>query len=242
MPSHVSLMQAAREECDFVVASIFVNPTQFGPNEDFKKYPRNFEADFKLCTQAGVDVVFQPTVETIYPTGYATFVDVTGLSDVLEGNFRPGHFRGVATVVLKLFNIVPADCAYFGQKDYQQQTIIRRMCDELNVPIEIRVCPTVREADGLALSSRNVYLNAAERQSALALMRSLHRARELISGGSQDLAGVRQEMLDLLTKSPRVQPEYATLIHPENSCRSLCRIAASCRRRRRRPRGNDPAD
>jgi pantoate--beta-alanine ligase len=212
---HLSLIQAAREECDFVVVSIFVNPTQFGPNEDFTKYPRNTETDLKLCAEAGVDVVFQPTVETIYPTGYATFVDVTGLSDVLEGKFRPGHFRGVATVVLKLFNIVPADGAYFGQKDYQQQAIIRRMCAELNLPIEIRVCPTVREADGLALSSRNVYLNAEERRSALALMRSLHLARELISSGRKDLANVRQEMFELLTKTPRVRAEYSTLVHPE---------------------------
>ena len=212
---HLSLIQAAREESDFVVASIFVNPAQFGPNEDFTKYPRNSEADFEMCAEAGVDVVFQPAVETIYPTGYATFVEVTGLSDVLEGKFRPGHFRGVATVVLKLFNIVPADCAYFGQKDYQQQTIIRRMCAELNVPIEIRVCPTVREADGLALSSRNVYLNAEERRSALALARSLHLARELIAGGRKDLANVRQEMFELLTKTPRVRVEYATLVHPE---------------------------
>jgi len=216
---HLSLIQAAREECDFVVASMFVNPTQFGPDEDFKKYPRNPEIDLKLCAQAGVDVVFQPAVATIYPAGYTTFVDVTGLADVLEGKFRPGHFRGVATVVLKLFNIVPADCAYFGQKDYQQQTIIRRMCAELNLPIEIRVCPTVREADGLALSSRNVYLNAEERHSALALMRSLHlareRIRELITNGRQDLTTVRQEMFDLLSKTPRVRAEYATLIHPE---------------------------
>ena len=212
---HLSLIQAAREECDFVVASIFVNPTQFGPQEDFQKYPRTTEPDLNLCSKAGVDVVFQPAVETIYPAGYATFVDVTGLSDVLEGKFRPGHFRGVTTVVLKLFNIVPADFAYFGQKDYQQQAIIRRMCAELNLPVEIRVCPTVREADGLALSSRNVYLNAEERHSALALMRSLHLARESITSGRKDLASVRQQMFDLLTKTPRVRVEYATLIHPE---------------------------
>jgi pantoate--beta-alanine ligase len=212
---HLSLIQAAREECDFVVASIFVNPTQFGPNEDFTKYPRNAEADLKMCAEAGVDVVFQPAVETIYPAGYATFVDVTGLSEVLEGKFRPGHFRGVATVVLKLFNIVPADCAYFGQKDYQQQTIIRRMCAELSLPIEIRVCPTVREPDGLALSSRNVYLNPEERRSALALLRSLNLAKELISSGRKDLANVRQEMFKLLTDTPRVRAEYATLVHPE---------------------------
>ena len=212
---HLSLIQAAREECDFVVVSIFVNPTQFGPSEDFTKYPRPAETDLKLCSESSVDVVFQPVAETIYPAGYSTFVDVTGLSDVLEGKFRPGHFRGVATVVLKLFNIVPADYAYFGQKDYQQQTIIRRMCAELNVPIEIRVCPTVREADGLALSSRNVYLNAEERRSALALARTLHLARDLIASGRKDLANLRQEMFETLTKTPRVQAEYATLIHPE---------------------------
>ncbi len=212
---HLSLIQAAREECDFVVVSIFVNPTQFGPQEDFGKYPRNLEVDLKLCGEAGADVVFHPAVETIYPAGFATFVEVAGLSDVLEGKFRPGHFRGVATVVLKLFNIVPADFAYFGQKDYQQQTIIRRMCSELNVPIEVRVCPTVREADGLALSSRNVYLNADERRSALALSRSLHLAQKLIAAGQTDLANIRREMFEELTKTPRVRAEYATLIHPE---------------------------
>lgn len=212
---HLSLIQAARRECDFVVVSIFVNPTQFGPNEDFGKYPRNLDADLKLCGEAGADVVFHPHHETMYPQGYATFVDVTGLSEVLEGKFRPGHFRGVTTVVLKLFNVVPADVAYFGQKDYQQQTIIRRMCSELNLPIEIRVCPTVREPDGLALSSRNVYLNSEERRSALSLSKSLRLAQELIAGGRHDLAAIRQEMLGLLTRTPRVHVEYATLVHPE---------------------------
>jgi pantoate--beta-alanine ligase len=212
---HLSLIQAARGECDFVVVSIFVNPTQFGPQEDFAKYPQNLEVDLKLCGEAGADVVFHPAVDTIYPAGFATFVEVGGLSDVLEGKFRPGHFRGVTTVVLKLFHIIPADFAYFGQKDYQQQAIIRRMCSELNVPIEIRVCPTVRETDGLALSSRNVYLNADERRSALALSRSLHLAQKLIAAGRTDLANIRREMFEQLTKTPRVRAEYATLIHPE---------------------------
>jgi pantoate--beta-alanine ligase len=212
---HISLIQAAREECDFVVVSIFVNPTQFGPQEDFGKYPRNLQVDLNLCGEAGADVVFHPAVENIYPAGYATFVEVSGMSDVLEGKFRPGHFRGVATVVLKLFNIVPADCAYFGQKDYQQQTIIRRMCSELNMPIEIRVCPTVREADGLAMSSRNVYLNADERRSALALSRSLHLAQKMIANGVTDLTEIRRAMFEELTKTPRVRAEYATLVHPE---------------------------
>jgi pantoate--beta-alanine ligase len=212
---HLSLIQAARNEADFVVTSIFVNPTQFGPHEDFAKYPRRLESDLTLCAEAGVDVVFHPSVETMYPEGFATHVEVTGLADVLEGKFRPGHFRGVTTVVLKLFNIVPADFAYFGQKDYQQQAIVRRMCAELNVPVEIRICPTVREADGLALSSRNVYLNPEERRSALALSKSLHLARELLDAGRRDLAGIRAEMFELLTRTPRVRAEYATLVHPE---------------------------
>jgi len=212
---HLSLIQAARLQSDFVVVSIFVNPTQFGPHEDFAKYPRDLKADLKLCAEAGADVVFHPAVETIYPPGFATHVEVAGLSEILEGKFRPGHFRGVTTVVLKLFNIVQADIAYFGQKDYQQQTIIRRMCSELNLPIEIRVCPTVREPDGLALSSRNAYLSAEERRSALSLSRCLHLAEERLAEGASDMAGVRAEMFELLTKTSRVRAEYATLVHPE---------------------------
>jgi pantoate--beta-alanine ligase len=212
---HLSLIHAARRECEFVVVSIFVNPTQFGPNEDLAKYPRDLDVDLALCAETGVDAVFHPSVQTIYPAGYATFVEVTGVSDVLEGKFRPGHFRGVTTVVLKLFNIVPADVAYFGQKDYQQQTLIRRMCAELNLPIEIRVCPTVREPDGLALSSRNVYLDPHERRSALALSKSLNLARERIETGGRDAVAIRREMLALLEQTPRVRADYATLIHPE---------------------------
>jgi pantoate--beta-alanine ligase len=212
---HISLMQAARRECDFVVVTIFVNPTQFGPQEDFQKYPRNLDADLSLCAEAGAAAVFHPSTALVYPPGYATFVEVAGLSDVLEGEFRPGHFRGVATVVLKLFQMVPADCAYFGQKDYQQQTIIRRMCADLNLPIEIRVCPTIREPDGLALSSRNVYLNPDERRSALSLSRSLELGRQLIGAGESDLNVIRGKMLDLLTATPLVQPDYITLVHPD---------------------------
>jgi pantoate--beta-alanine ligase len=212
---HLSLIAAARRECDYVVASIFVNPTQFGPKEDFTKYPRPLDADLKLCAEAGVDAIFHPATETMYPEGYVTYVHVTGLSEVLEGKFRPGHFRGVTTIVLKLFHIVPADFAYFGQKDYQQQMIIRRMCDELNLPIEIRVCPTVREADGLALSSRNVYLNPDERRSALVLSKSLRLAEERLLAGQTDVAVIRREMSDLLSGTANVRVEYATLIHPE---------------------------
>jgi pantoate--beta-alanine ligase len=212
---HLSLMQATRRECEVVVVSIFVNPTQFGPQEDFQKYPRDLPTDLRLCAEAGVDVVFHPSPSEVYPPGFTSFVEVAGLSQVLEGKFRPGHFRGVATVVLKLFEMVPAHCAYFGQKDYQQQTIIRRMCADLNLPIEIRVCPTIREPDGLALSSRNVFLNREERQSALALSRSLHLAKQRLQGGAADLNEVRRQMLDLLQSTPLVRPDYATLVHPD---------------------------
>ena len=212
---HLSLMRAAREECDFVIVSIFVNPTQFGPNEDFQKYPRDLAADLRGCDEAGVDLVFHPNVETMYPPGDTTFVEVGGLSTILEGKFRPGHFRGVATVVLKLFNIVPADVAFFGQKDYQQQTIIRQMCSDVRLPIEIRVCPTIRETDGLALSSRNVFLQGQARQSALALSRCLNLAKQMVHERAQPVEGIRARMLETLASTPLVRPEYATLIHPD---------------------------
>lgn len=212
---HMSLISAARRECDFVVVSIFVNPTQFGPQEDFGKYPRDLPADLALCARAGVDAVFCPSPAEVYPTGFASFVEVAGLSDVLEGKIRPGHFRGVATVVLKLFEMVRPDVAYFGRKDYQQQTIIRRMVADLNVPVQIHVCPTIREADGLALSSRNVYLNPNERHSALALSRSLQLARESLAGGERDVGHLRTRMRDLLASTPLVRPDYATIVHPD---------------------------
>lgn len=212
---HLSLMQAARDECDYVVTTIFVNPTQFGPHEDFRKYPRDLAADLAKCAGAGVDAVFHPPTEEVYPSGFSSFVEVGGLSDTLEGQFRPGHFRGVATIVLKLFQMVPADVAYFGQKDYQQQAVIRRMCVDLNLPIQIRVCPTIREPDGLAMSSRNVYLNKTERQSALALSRALHLARQRIGEGETDLRAVAGQMRELLDATPSVQTDYATLVHPE---------------------------
>lgn len=212
---HTSLIEAARRDCDFVVVSIFVNPTQFGPNEDFANYPRDLETDLQACAAGEVDLVFHPAVEAIYPPHDKTVVEVRGLSDILEGTHRPGHFRGVTTVVLKLFNIVASDIAYFGQKDYQQQTIIRRMCADLSLPLEICVCPTVREPDGLALSSRNIYLNPAERQSALALSKSLNVARQLIQTGERDVSRIRSEMRNLLTATPLVTLDYATLIHPD---------------------------
>lgn len=209
---HVSLVHAARQECDFVVASIFVNPTQFGPNEDFQKYPRDLSRDLAACEAAGVNVVFHPATETIYHPGFATFVEVMELSNLLEGKARPGHFRGVTTVVAKLFHIVQPDVAFFGQKDFQQQAIIRRMCLDLNLPVEIRVCPTLREPDGLAMSSRNVYLNPDERRAGLALSQCLQRARKLVHDGETDAVKIREQMFALLASTPLVRPDYATVI------------------------------
>jgi len=208
-------MEAARQDCDFVAVSIFVNPTQFGPNEDLSRYPRPLSKDLEICEAEQVQLVFHPEPETVYPPGFCSFVEVQGLSDVFEGKFRPGHFRGVTTVVLKLLNTVQPDIAYFGQKDFQQQLIVRRMCHDLDVPCEIRVCPTIREPDGLALSSRNVYLNHAEREAAGALSRCLFHARQSLAEGETDLARLRQQMWEVLTTSPLVQPEYATIVDSE---------------------------
>ena len=212
---HMSLIEAARKECGQVVATIFVNPAQFAPHEDFDRYPRPIESDLALCRDSGVDLVFRPSVATMYPPGFSTFVDVEGLSSVWEGAFRPGHFRGVATVVFKLFHLVEAQVAYFGRKDYQQQLVIRKLCRDLNLPVEIRTCPTVREADGLALSSRNRYLDAAGRRSALALSQCLHLARELVQAGETNLDAVRRAMRAHLEAAPGVTVDYATVVHPE---------------------------
>jgi pantoate--beta-alanine ligase len=180
---HLSLFRAARDENDLVVVSLFVNPAQFAPGEDLERYPRDEELDAGLADEAGVDVLFVPDSEEIYPPGFQTWVDVEELGSILEGEHRPGHFRGVATVCLKLFNLVRPDRAYFGQKDAQQAAVIRRMTRDLAVPVEIRVCPTVRDEDGLALSSRNAYLSPEEREAALALPRALEaRDRSLLNG------------------------------------------------------------
>ena len=170
---HLSLFRAAREECDLVVVSLFVNPAQFGPEEDLDRYPRDEEGDTRLADDVGVDILFVPAPDEIYPPGFQTWVDVEELGSILEGEFRPGHFRGVATVCLKLFNLVRPDRAYFGQKDAQQAAVIRQMVRDLGLEIEVRVCPTVRDPDGLALSSRNAYLSPEERQRALSLPRAL---------------------------------------------------------------------
>jgi pantoate--beta-alanine ligase len=184
---HLSLFRAAREESDTVVVSLFVNPAQFGPGEDLDRYPRDEGHDQALATEAGVDVLFAPSADEVFPPGFQTWVDVEKLGGGLEGDARPGHFRGVATVCLKLFNLVRPDRAYFGQKDAQQTAVIRRMVRDLSVPLEIRVLPTVRDSDGLALSSRNAYLSSEERERALSLPRALatrdpERARELLRG------------------------------------------------------------
>lgn len=185
---HLSLVRAARERCAYVVVSIFVNPTQFAPHEDFQAYPRPIEADLDACTRAGVDLVFQPTPELMYPAGAATTVHVRGLTDGLCGPFRPGHFDGVATVVTKLFQVVPAHLAFFGEKDYQQLQVIRRMVRDLNIPIEVVGCPTVREPDGLAMSSRNAYLSPDERRQAACLSAALFAARDAAAAGARSAA------------------------------------------------------
>ncbi len=194
---HLSLFRAARTECDFVVASLFVNPAQFGTGEDLGRYPRDEGRDLRLAEETGVDVVFAPSAEEMYPAGFQTWVDVEELGAILEGVHRPGHFRGVATVCLKLFNIVRPARAYFGQKDAQQAAVVTRLVEDLNLAVQIRVLPTVRDEDGLALSSRNAYLSPAEREQALALPRALAtkdpgRARELLKGLEVDYVELAQ--------------------------------------------------
>jgi len=183
---HLYLVKTALKECDFVTVSIFVNPLQFGPGEDYKKYPRNFKKDEKLLQKVGVNLIFYPNAKTMYTKGFSTFLEETRLSKVLCGTSRPGHFKGVCTVVAKLFNVVGPDKAYFGQKDYQQACIIQRMVEDLNFPIKIKVLPIVREADGLAMSSRNAYLSIQQRKDATVLYASLKLARQLILKGERD--------------------------------------------------------
>ncbi len=212
---HLSLVRAAKEECDVVVATIFVNPTQFGPNEDLSEYPRTLESDMEALAVLDVDLVFAPSAEAIYPKGFSTHVEPPLVAQMLEGEFRSGHFRGVATVVLKLFNLVPATIAYFGQKDYQQSLVIRRMIKDLDLPIEIRVCPIVREEDGLALSSRNVYLNATERKRALSLYASLRVARQLVEHGEANAAIVRDRMRRVLNDAGITRVDYVAVVDAE---------------------------
>lgn len=212
---HVSLVEASAGECGFTVVTVFVNPTQFGPKEDFSKYPRTLEADVAAVGKAGADLVFAPEPSEVYPAGYATYVEIGGVAEPLEGECRPGHFRGVATVVLKLFQMACADVAYFGRKDYQQTLVVRQMVRDFDVPIEIRVQPTIREADGLAMSSRNVYLSAAQRQSALVISRALSKTEAAAAAGERDVWKLRDVLQTELATVPEVRVQYAVVADAE---------------------------
>lgn len=212
---HLSLVRAARAQCDFVVASIFVNPLQFGPNEDFAKYPRTIGRDCELLEREGVAVVFAPTPDEMYPKGTATFVEVEGLPQKLEGRTRPTHFHGVTTVVNKLFNIVQPERAFFGQKDAQQVVILRKMVRDLDMDVEIVVCPIVRESDGLAMSSRNRYLSPRERQQALVLNRALMRIRALIDQGERDASKLVEAGNSVVAEEPAVRLDYLEIVDGE---------------------------
>jgi pantoate--beta-alanine ligase len=209
---HISLIDLARARCGFVVVSIFVNPIQFGPLEDLERYPRPLEDDLALCAAAGVDLVFHPTPATMYPPGFCTFVEATGLQDVLCGAARPGHFRGVVTVVLKLFNLVQPDLAFFGQKDAQQVRIVQQMVRDLDVPVDLVVGPTVREADGLALSSRNRYLDVEQRRRAVVLHQALLEARGMIEAGERDPEAVRRRLAGRVAATPGAVLDYAAVV------------------------------
>ena len=213
-PGHTSLMDRARDECTSVIASIYVNPTQFGPNDDFERYPRDEAGDLEQCEAAGVDLVVIPSTEEIYPHGASTTVSVTAFADRLEGAHRPGHFDGVATVVAKLFNIVVPDRAYFGQKDAQQLLVIRRLVRDLILPVEIVGCPIVRDEDGLALSSRNAYLDADERAQALSLSHGLRRAAEAWDDGTRDAEALRHLVRSGIEAQPLAELEYVSLAEP----------------------------
>jgi pantoate--beta-alanine ligase len=212
---HLSLVQAAKQECDVTVVSIFLNPTQFAPTEDLGKYPRTFDRDLELLTAARTDFVFAPNVETMYPANCSTYIAGPDVAKKLEGEKRASHFQGVTTVVTKLFHIIPADSAYFGQKDFQQALVLYRMVEDLNFGINIRVCPIVREPDGLAMSSRNVFLSPEERQRALALWRSLQAGSKAISQGMDDAEQVAETMRSILTAGGVTSIDYVYIGDPE---------------------------
>ena len=211
---HVSLVRAARASSDVVAASIFVNPTQFGPNEDLAKYPRSFERDCEMLEREGVSLLFAPSVEEMYPAGAVTWVTVEGLSEKLDGRSRPGHFRGVTTVVAKLFHAVEADAAFFGQKDAAQVAILRRMVRDLNFEVEIVVCPIVREADGLAMSSRNAYLDPEQRKRALVLHRALMRVQNLVKAGEHEVAKLLAAGREEVATENSVRLDYLEIVDP----------------------------
>ena len=212
---HLSLVQAAHQDCASVVVSIFVNPSQFGPREDFSRYPRDLQRDLSLLEAENVDLVWVPDNEIMYPEGYQSWVTVDGLTKRLEGEIRPGHFRGVTTIVAKLFNAVQPDKAFFGQKDAQQAQVILRMVEDLNFPIDIKVCPIIREADGLAMSSRNTYLNSEERKAATVLYHALQAAREEIQNGSKDVSVIKKKMAAVFEMEPLARIQYIACVNPD---------------------------
>ena len=227
---HISLIEAARKQTDFVVVSIFVNPTQFGPSEDFEEYPRPFVTDLKICRENGVDVVFAPTPEEIYPGENLTWINVEKLTEPLCGQFRPGHFRGVTTVCAKLFNIVQADFAFFGQKDAQQAIVIKRMVADLNMPLEIVVCPTIREPDGLAISSRNQYLTQQQRKDAALIYKSLKKCEEMIQAGVKETKKIIDQMCKIINQIPSAEIEYVSIVDAdtlENVEKITCKVIAA---------------
>ncbi|HPB59323.1 MAG TPA: pantoate--beta-alanine ligase [Candidatus Saccharicenans sp.] len=212
---HLSLVREAKKRNDRAAVSIFVNPKQFGPAEDYNVYPRDFNRDAALLEKEGVDLIFYPAVEEMYPAGYKTYVEVEDLENRLCGRSRPGHFRGVCTVVLKLFNLIQPDEAYFGWKDAQQVIILKKMVEDLNLPVKIRPMPLIREKDGLALSSRNIYLNPQERQASVVLYRSLELAEEIIKNGERQAARIRQQMVNLISAEPLARIDYVEIVDPQ---------------------------
>jgi pantoate--beta-alanine ligase len=224
---HLSLVKRAKQDCSPVIASLFVNPKQFGPKEDFAKYPRSFEEDVKKLTEAGVDGLFAPEAAEVYPPGFCTYVNVEGLSERLEGRSRPGHFRGVTTVVLKLLEIVQPHFAYFGRKDAQQARIIQQMVSDLNVDTEVVVCPIVREPDGVALSSRNAYLNTEERRAATVLCRALDAARSEMAAGVRDAFRLQAVMRKVLDSEPRASVDYAEIVDAD-TFEPVVQVRRSC--------------
>jgi pantoate--beta-alanine ligase len=212
---HLSLVRAAKAQCDAVAVSIFVNPTQFGPTEDLSKYPRQFDRDCQFLEKEGIDILFAPSVDEIYPHGQVTWVLVEGLSEKLDGRSRPGHFRGVATIVAKLFHILEPDAAFFGQKDAAQLAVVRRMVRDLNFPVEIVACPIVRESDGVAMSSRNAYLNRDERGRALVLRRSLEQVQQEFQAGERIAAKLISAARGVFTREPQVALDYFEIVDPD---------------------------
>jgi len=212
---HLSLVRAAEAQCDAVAVSIFVNPTQFGPTEDLSKYPRQFERDCRLLEEEGVDILFAPPVEEMYPEGGVTWVLVEGLSEKLDGRSRPGHFRGVTTIVSKLFHVIEPEAAFFGQKDAAQLAVIRRMVRDLNFAVEIVACPIVREPDGLAMSSRNAYLTGEERRRALVLQRSLQETRQQFQNGERIAAKLISAAKGVFAREPQVTLDYFEIVNPD---------------------------